>query len=631
MLILLLFLTWLSLLLLFARRAYLPADLRLNLLLGWAVWGGLLTLLSELASLFNALNRLGLAIGWGIALLGVLVLLRSRHLAAARVDFNPARHALHLADKLLLAGVGLAAALSGVIAVQAAPNNWDSMVYHLSRVMHWLQNDNLNFYPTHILRQLYLNPWSEYAHANLYALGSGDRFLNLLQWFSGLGALLGVSLLARQMGARPAGQALAVVFTASLPMTILQMSSTQNDLAAAFWLVCFAVFLLEDLRAPSLPARLGIGLSLGLAVLTKSTVYLFAFPLVVLYAMRRLRRQGWSFLAQLALIAALALAVNLPHYVRNLSAFGSPLGPAEETRLYRNDRFGLDVLASNLSRNFALHLVSFSPVNQAVQGAVEGLHGWLGMNINDPATTWEDHQFRLDRFVVNEDFTGAPLHLGLLGAALALLALRCHRLNSREVWWFAAGLLAALLIFCGFLRWQLWHARLHLPLLVLSAGIVGLLPDVLDRRITRVLAAALLLTMLPVFYFNQSKPLVQDWNIFNLPRREVMIIRKNLVVPYIEGVNYLLDERACHQLGLYLPDEEWEYPVWALYKAAGLTKFRIEHVGVENRSADLPRSAFQPCAVFATRPLAAGESAQLNGAHYRLGWQLDPIWIYVRE
>ncbi|MEN4013849.1 MAG: hypothetical protein ROW48_17565 [Bellilinea sp.] len=631
MLILLLFLTWLSLLLLFARRAYLPADLRLNLLLGWAVWGGLLTLLSELASLFNALNRLGLAIGWGIALLGVLVLLRSRHLAAARVDFNPARHALHLADKLLLAGVGLAAALSGVIAVQAAPNNWDSMVYHLSRVMHWLQNDNLNFYPTHILRQLYLNPWSEYAHANLYALGSGDRFLNLLQWFSGLGALLGVSLLARQMGARPAGQALAVVFTASLPMTILQMSSTQNDLAAAFWLVCFAVFLLEDLRAPSLPARLGIGLSLGLAVLTKSTVYLFAFPLVVLYAMRRLRRQGWSFLAQLALIAALALAVNLPHYVRNLSAFGSPLGPAEETRLYRNDRFGLDVLASNLSRNFALHLVSFSPVNQAVQGAVEGLHGWLGMNINDPATTWEDHQFRLDRFVVNEDFTGAPLHLGLLGAALALLALRRHRLNSREVWWFAAGLLAALLIFCGFLRWQLWHARLHLPLLVLSAGIVGLLPDVLDRRITRVLAAALLLTMLPVFYFNQSKPLVQDWNIFNLPRREVMIIRKNLVVPYIEGVNYLLDERACHQLGLYLPDEEWEYPVWALYKAAGLTEFRIEHVGVENRSADLPRSAFQPCAVFATRPLAAGESAQLNGAHYRLGWQLDPIWIYVRE
>lgn len=631
MLILLLFLTWLSLLLLFARRAYLPADLRLNLLLGWAVWGGLLTLLSELASLFNALNRLGLAIGWGIALLGVLVLLRSRHLAAARVDFNPARHALHLADKLLLAGVGLAAALSGVIAVQAAPNNWDSMVYHLSRVMHWLQNDNLNFYPTHILRQLYLNPWSEYAHANLYALGSGDRFLNLLQWFSGLGALLGVSLLARQMGARPAGQALAVVFTASLPMTILQMSSTQNDLAAAFWLVCFAVFLLEDLRAPSLPARLGIGLSLGLAVLTKSTVYLFAFPLVVLYAMRRLRRQGWSFLAQLALIAALALAVNLPHYVRNLSAFGSPLGPAEETRLYRNDRFGLDVLASNLSRNFALHLVSFSPVNQAVQGAVEGLHGWLGMNINDPATTWEDHQFRLDRFVVNEDFTGAPLHLGLLGAALALLALRRHRLNSREVWWFAAGLLAALLIFCGFLRWQLWHARLHLPLLVLSAGIVGLLPDVLDRRITRVLAAALLLTMLPVFYFNQSKPLVQDWNIFNLPRREVMIIRKNLVVPYIEGVNYLLDERACHQLGLYLPDEEWEYPVWALYKAAGLTEFRIEHVGVENRSADLPRSAFQPCAVFATRPLAARESAQLNGAHYRLGWQLDPIWIYVRE
>ncbi len=639
MLILLPFLAWLNLLLLFARRGYLPADVRLNLLLGWAAWGAVLTLISEAASLFNALHRLGLAVGWGAALLGALYLLRVRRVPAAPLDLRRVRQALQPADELLLAATGAAAVLTGVIALVAAPNNWDSMVYHLSRVMHWLQNHNLNFYPTHILRQLYLNPWTEYAHASLYALGGGDRFLNLLQWFSGLGALLGVSLLARQLGARPAGQVLAVVFTASLPMTILQMTSTQNDLTAAFWLVCLAVFLLEDLRAPSLPARLGIGMSLGLAVLTKSTAYLFAFPLVVLYALRRLRRQGWGFLSQLALITALALALNLPHYTRNLAAFGSPLGPAEETRLYRNQRFGLDVLASNLSRNLALHLVSVSPLNQAVQSAVEGLHGWLGMEVNDPATTWKDHTFLLKRFVVNEDFTGAPLHLGLLLAAFVLLGLRRRRLPSREVWLFAACLLAALLIFCGFLRWQLWHARLHLPLLVLSAGVIGLLPHVLDARISRAAAALLLLATLPVFYFNQNKPLVQDWNIFNLPRREVMIIRKNLVVPYIEGVNYLVDQRTCSRLGLYLPDEEWEYPLWALYQAAGLPDARIQHVGVvtppgsggATPSAGLPRAAFQPCAIFATRPLPGGESVSLDGADYRLGWQLDAVWIYIKE
>ncbi len=631
MLILLPFLTWLSLLLLFVRRHYLPADLRLNALLGWVVWGALLTLISEAASLFNALDRLGLAAGWGIVLLGALYLLRACRPSGAPFDLTPVRRSLRPADSLLLAGAGSIAALTGLIALVAAPNNWDSMVYHLSRVMHWLQNHNLNFYPTHVLRQLYLNPWTEYAHASLYALSGGDHFLNLLQWFSGLGMMLGVSLLARQLGARPAGQVLALVFAASLPMTILQMTSTQNDLTAAFWLVCLAVFLLEDWRAPSLPARLGIGLSLGLAVLTKSTAYLFAFPLVAVYAVRRLRGQGWGFVAQLALIAALALALNLPHYARNLAAFGSPLGPGEETRLYRNERFGLDVLASNLSRNLALHLVSFSPINQTVQGAVEGLHGWLGMDMNDPATTWKDHAFRLNRFVVNEDFTGAPLHLGLLLAAFVLLVLRRRRLPSREVWLFAACLLAGLLIFCGFLRWQLWHARLHLPLLVLSAAVFGLLPEVLDLRVSRAFAALLLLASLPVFYFNQSKPLVQDWNIFNLPRREVMIIRKNLVVPYIEGVNYLVDERACTQLGLYLPDEEWEYPLWALYRAAGLPDMRIEHVGVTNRSAELPRAAFQPCAVFATRPLSGGDQPNLDGVVYRLGWQLDSVWIYVRD
>ena len=631
MLILLPALSWAVIVLICWRRAIFPDDFRLNLLLGWAVWGALLTALTELSGSVGLLACLPLAAGWGLILLAGLYLLRASPRRQPLFDLRSRLRSLPVGDGLLLGGLSLIALGTLVIALVAAPNNWDSMVYHLSRVMHWLQNQSLAFYPTHILRQLYLNPWTEYVHANLYALSGADRFLNLVQWFSGVGTLLGVSLLARQLGAGVSGQVLAAVFAGTLPMTVLQMTSTQNDLTVAFWLVCLAVFALQDLRAPNRAAQVGLGLCLGLAVLTKSTAYLFAFPILLVYAVRRWQSSRLGALRPLILIAGLALLLNLPHYARNLAAFGSPLGPAEETRLYRNEHFGAGVLVSNLSRNLALHLISVSPVNEVVEGAVGGLHEWLKLDVNDPQTTWQDHRFALTRFVVNEDFTGAPLHLLAFLFTLVGLAFRRRRLENGEAWILTGSLLAGFLLFCGFLRWQLWHARLHLPLLVLSAGVVGLLPQVISARWSRVAGLFLLAATLPVFYFNQSKPLVQDWNIFNLPRREVMIIRKNLVVPYIEGVNYLIDERHCTQVGLYLPDEEWEYPLWELYRAARVGQFRIEHVGVRNRSAALPRQPFEPCAIFASQPLPGGESVQLEGRSYRLVWEMPPVRIYAAE
>ncbi len=631
MLVLLPALCWAVLVLICWRRNFFPYDIRLNLLLGWAVWAAILTALTELAGTLGLLSRLPLAIGWGALLLGGVVELRRSPRPRLTVSLRGWRSSLLWTDVILLTGLGLLALLALVIALVAAPNNWDSMVYHLSRVMHWLQNQSLAFYPTHVLRQLYLAPWTEYVHANLYALTATDHLLNLVQWFNGVGALLGVSLLARQLGADKTGQILSAVFAGSLPMTVLQMTSTQNDLSVAFWLVCVAVFALEDLRAPGRPAQIGLGLSLGLAALTKSTAYLFAFPILAVYALRRWQHSRLAFLRPLILIAGLALLLNLPHYARNTIAFGSPLGPSEETRLYRNERFGLDVLVSNLSRNLALHFVSVSPLNEGVESLVRGLHDGLKMDVNDPQTTWQDHRFALKRLVINEDFTGAPLHLILLLMTLAGLILRRRRLFSSEVWIHSGILLAGLLIFCGFLRWQLWHARLHLPLLVLSAAIFGLLPQVFPARYSRLAGLFLLAATLPVFYFNQNKPLVQDWNIFNLPRREVMIIRKNLVVPYIEGVNYLIEERRCAQLGLFLPDEEWEYPLWELYRAAEAGQFRIEHVAVGNRSASLPRRPFEPCAVFATQPLPGGETVQIEGRVFRLVWEMPPVRIYAAE
>ena len=44
------------------------------------------------------------------------------------------------------------------LAVYVPPNTWDAMTYHLSRVEHWIQNKNVEYYPTPNIRQLFHQP-----------------------------------------------------------------------------------------------------------------------------------------------------------------------------------------------------------------------------------------------------------------------------------------------------------------------------------------------------------------------------------------------------------------------------------------------------------------------------------------
>ncbi len=80
------------------------------------------------------------------------------------------------------------------------------------------------------------------------------------------------------------GRVVAVVFASTLPMTVQQMTSAQNNLTTAFWLVGVAIYALQYFHTAYRAAQVGLGLCLGLAALTKSTVFLFAIPIILVYA-----------------------------------------------------------------------------------------------------------------------------------------------------------------------------------------------------------------------------------------------------------------------------------------------------------------------------------------------------------
>ena len=546
----------------------------------------------------------------------------------------------------MVAVIVLIGAVTLMIVLVAPPNTWDSMTYHMSRVMHWEQNRSVAFYPTHIMRQLHLNPGAEYAILHLQLLWGGDRLANLVQWLCMAGSLVGVSLIAKKLGADLRGQVFAALVCATMPMGILQASSTQNDYVVTFWLVCFiscGVSLVREER-PTWTMWAGAGVGLGLAILTKATACLIAFPFVIWIIFARLRQSRWRAVPKLLLMAALCIAVNLGFWARNYRMYGSPIGPTREGRLgeagYINEAFGVRALASNVLRNIALHLATpYRPLDPFTTRTIEKLHKAIGADINDPRTTWPGEEFHIPRLRNHETSAANPAHLVLIVAALVLIFASPRLRRTPGLVAYVCAVAATFLLFCLCLKWQLWHARLHLPLFVISTPFVAF-GFLRGRGVKLGTAIALILAIaaFPPLFKNATRPILSRWTIFSATRMQLYFVnRPTLTAPYLEACR-ILRERHCAKVGLILDEDEWEYPLWVILKSAN-EEVHLEHVCVENASARLARfhppgpggrgQAFdsgEPDAIVrikATVP-EQPEKIVLKGAVY------SPVWSYGR-
>ena len=131
-------------------------------------------------------------------------------------------------ERITLLGIAAVAASLLVVAWISPPNNVDSLLYHMSRVVHWAQDHGLQHYPTARDHQLLKPIWAETAMLHLRLLWGNDRPVNLVQWFSMVVSVVGAVSLAALLGAGRAGRLLTAAFVILIPMGILQATSTTN-------------------------------------------------------------------------------------------------------------------------------------------------------------------------------------------------------------------------------------------------------------------------------------------------------------------------------------------------------------------------------------------------------------------
>jgi hypothetical protein len=356
-------------------------------------------------------------------------------------------------------------------------------------------------------------------------LTGNDGLLNVIQWFALLFLLAGASLLAGRLGAGRAGQILAAIIVVTVPDIFLEASNTKNDVVEAMWVVIAAYWAITLLdRAPGVLFRMALlGISIGAAVLTKGTGVLFTAPIALIAVILLVRDKRMKAIMPLALMGAVALAINAGFFTRNFRQFGKIAGP--ETRA----EGGYDLLnalktpsaiASNVLREFAIEGGTPWPaVNARMDDGINRAHQLLGVNPHDQRTTFFASPYRGVSYAPgDEDRAGSPGQVGLLICSLPVAFLIYHTIRFRRVLLIYALAVGSLVIFCTLLRWQEWNVRLLFPVFCVAAPAIATIWT--SSRLVYAAPAillALLAFLLPTIAHN-DRPLWGPRNVFTTPR-----------------------------------------------------------------------------------------------------------------
>jgi len=595
--------------------------LRALVLLGAAV-----CFITELLSGFDVIRRAPLIVCWLLAAAAAIAIFRKGSHGCKRGTYEYVRHDFFVAA--CLAACAAILILTAITAAFSPPNSADAMAYHLPRVVYWAEQASVRFFPTHYLNQIMLQPFAEYVMLQSYVISGGDRFINFGQWFASLASIVAVSSIAREWGSTARGQAVAALFCATIPSGILASSGAKNDYVLAMWLAASVYFALRCRKTNRMEDAALLGCALGFALLTKATAYLFApWPLLaILLVGPRVRSdslserqnqpvviserpaggpaadQGVRPTFALMLACACALAINAPHYLRNYALSGSILGSdsafGDQRFRWPDESFGWKQTVSGLLRNASEQLGARSDAwNRGVYNFVLASHRLLGIDPNDPATTWRWTTFAPPTNANHEADAPNRLHLAILFALACLLAWRAIRGRDRERAVYALSLALGFVAFCAYLKWQPFSARLFLPLFVLGAPLVSTI-----RPLWIQVALCLLLldgARRPTLE-NWVRPLRGPHNVLTTPRDDQyfadMTQWRDDWPAYPESVAEI-EKTKCDVVGIDIANFQLEYPLLALLRERH-PQIRFEHTGVENASKRYRQPVDSPpCAV----------------------------------
>jgi len=396
------------------------------------------------------------------------------------------------------------------------PSNWDSMTYHLARVLMALQEGSIflkNF--THYPQVTY--PWGYDILSFLFLRFYSDFGLAIFSFLSYTVIIVGTYSLVNKVFQNP-DLSLTVSFViASLKGVVLQATTTKNDIpAAAIVVVCFlaAYGVYRYLRGVYLYIII-VSLLFGLTV--KNYFLNFALPFLFFFSLFLLKQHSFKSLftgcklkqylgIHLVLPLGLFLCLTL-FWVDNFDTYGHVLGDSSFTQGHLNQNGGLGGLANAV--RFVLRAVDIpvelcgnvlTKVHNNILGEYQTI-ATRNPNIWPPILE--------GNLKAEEDSSW----YGPLGMLLVIPAILCSLLMGKG---FVRIVSLSLLAFCCIslyeVVWMPWNGRFF-SLFFAGSGvcIAFVLTRFLQEKWLRFLIALLaLFTLLHAVLFNVNKPFLHQ-------------------------------------------------------------------------------------------------------------------------
>ncbi len=519
--------------------------------------------------------------------------------------------------------IGVVAVILGILAVVGSiypPSNADSLVYHLARVEHWIQNRSVAPFATHYLAQIELSPLAEYNLAHLHLLSGTDRFDWTVQWLAALVSIVGVSELARLLGASRRTQIAASVICATIPSGVLLATSTENDYFAAAVGIGFLIVLTGFSFGDKWGYRAAaVGLAGGLAYMAKGTMPLVLAPAVLILlgipAYRWVHSTGRRVTLRRMTALALALgagsvAIAGPFVVKNAQLFGSMVGPTSKSTV--SSPISSGPFLANIVRSTAAQFNIGNGVSgldtylsTAVLIPLHHVYSFFGISPTDTRSSLGTYSntFAVTDYTWSQrmgDYGANPWHVILIVVALIVLVVAVRR-GARDVRLalaLAVALALGFALFSGVARWSPFNVRYTLPLLVAFSAVIAVALARFPRWVTRFVLIGLVIACLPQLFHNATQPLLPP-NVLTGPYLTPYFAEAGFLTPPAEEasayqtVTSVLAQSTCRKAAL----TNWilyEYPLWV---ALGHEHWSgmLNDFNVHNQSARL-EPTYHPCA-----------------------------------
>jgi 4-amino-4-deoxy-L-arabinose transferase-like glycosyltransferase len=400
----------------------------------------------------------------------------------------------------------------------------------------------------------------------------------MIQWFSMIGSLIKVTAIATLFGVGIRGQLLTAAFAISIPIGILQATSTQNDYVTAFWLLCLAYFIvLSKIRELERLEWLALALAVGLGMLTKGTFYPYALPLLLWYFLPRLKTPGLRrFFQETLLFGAIILLLNIGFWARNISTYGGPLGPSawikEQTETSLRPQNWISGVVTKLSLNL---VTPWEDVNARITSTVKDLDDALGI---------EDSRFSMIWSWNHEDLAGNPLHLLSILISISILITINRQRRPTFVFRYALVTLTSFITYAIVVTFDVYGVRYQLPFLMLGAPLIGIaFSQSILQRCGGLISVAFLLLSLPWVLFNSTRPIIglrpfpepmtitsariqtRIGSVFTRSRLDLLFANWLPLRTPITSAAEAIEASDCHNVGLMIDSQHKEYLfLWAL-------------------------------------------------------------------